>query len=82
MFFRLFQALVVDVDKQKFVRRVSTMSHTLAYAYYTVCIHVHVHSICILYGTCISSAHSIILRNFLFSLAMRRRFFPAKCFNI
>ena len=82
VFFRLFQALVVDVDKQKFVRRVSTMSHTLAYAYYTVCIHVHVHSICILYGTCISSAHSIILRNFLFSLAMRRRFFPAKCFNI
>ena len=28
VFFRLFQALVVDVDKQKFVRRVSTMSHT------------------------------------------------------
>ena len=24
-FFRLFQALVVDVDKQKFVRRVSTI---------------------------------------------------------
>ena len=82
VFFRLFQALVVDVDKQKFVRRVSTMSHTLAYAYYTVCIHVHVYSICILYGTCISSAYSIILRNFLFSLVMRRRFFPAKCFNI
>ena len=56
VFFRLFQALVVDVDKQKFVRRVSTMSHTLC-TLYCICIHVHVYSICILYGTCISSAY-------------------------
>ena len=50
-----------DVDKQKFVRRVSTMSHTLAYAYYTGMYSVYMCTvICILYGTCIkSSAHSI-----------------------
>ena len=81
VFFRLFQALVVDVDKQKFCQKskhhITHIMHTILYVFMYMCT---VFVFCMVHVFLVYTRSYFV--NLLCSLVMRHRFFPAKCFNI